>query len=280
MKPFINSHITPNDILNAVYLAADAIMEVYGQAEIKSEKKDDNSPVTIADIRAHNIIEETLIKSGWPILSEEGEHASYEVRENWDYFWVVDPLDGTKEFIKGNGEFTINIALVKRDAPIWGVVHSPVLDWTYIGGPKVGSLKSTGRLNYAQIKEKGRSLPGELPKKLTVVASRSHGSPLTESLLNKWEKKYGEIDRISMGSSLKICLVAEGSAHAYPRAALTMEWDTAAGHAIALGAKCHMFRMEELNKELKWSHPMVYNKQNLLNPFFIVCGVEYLCGDA
>lgn len=280
MKPFINSHITPNDILNAVYLAADAIMEVYGQAEIKSEKKDDNSPVTIADIRAHNIIEETLIKSGWPILSEEGEHASYEVRENWDYFWVVDPLDGTKEFIKGNGEFTINIALVKRDAPIWGIVHSPVLDWTYIGGPKVGSLKSTGRLNYAQIKEKGRSLPGELPKKLTVVASRSHGSPLTESLLNKWEKKYGEIDRISMGSSLKICLVAEGSAHAYPRAALTMEWDTAAGHAIALGAKCHMFRMEELNKELKWSHPMVYNKQNLLNPFFIVCGVEYLCGDA
>jgi 3'(2'), 5'-bisphosphate nucleotidase len=280
MKPFINSHITPNDILNAVYLAADAIMEVYGQAEIKSEKKDDNSPVTIADIRAHNIIEETLTKSGWPILSEEGEHASYEVRENWDYFWVVDPLDGTKEFIKGNGEFTINIALVKRDAPIWGVVHSPVLDWTYIGGPKVGSLKSTGRLNYAQIKEKGRSLPGELPKKLTVVASRSHGSPLTESLLNKWEKKYGEIDRISMGSSLKICLVAEGSAHAYPRAALTMEWDTAAGHAIALGAKCHMFRMEELNKELKWSHPLVYNKQNLLNPFFIVCGVEYLCGDA
>mgnify|MGYP005643001701 FL=1 len=280
MKPFINSLITPNDILNAVYLAADAIMEVYGQAEIKSEKKDDNSPVTIADIRAHNIIEETLMKSGWPILSEEGEHASYEVRENWDYFWVVDPLDGTKEFIKGNGEFTINIALVKRDAPIWGIVHSPVLDWTYIGGPKVGSLKSTGRLNYAQINEKGQSLPGKLPKKLTIVASRSHGSPLTESLLNKWEKKHGEIDRISMGSSLKICLVAEGSAHAYPRAALTMEWDTAAGHAIALGAKCHMFRMEELNKELKWSHPMVYNKQNLLNPFFIVCGVEYLCGDA
>ena len=280
MKPFINSHITPNDILNAVYLAADAIMEVYGQAEIKSEKKDDNSPVTIADIRAHNIIEETLMKSGWPILSEEGEHASYEVRENWDYFWVVDPLDGTKEFIKGNGEFTINIALVKRDAPIWGIVHSPVLDWTYIGGPKVGSLKSTGRLNYAQINEKGQSLPGKLPKKLTIVASRSHGSPLTESLLNKWEKKHGEIDRISMGSSLKICLVAEGSAHAYPRAALTMEWDTAAGHAIALGAKCHMFRMEELNKELKWSHPLVYNKQNLLNPFFIVCGVEYLCGDA
>jgi 3'(2'), 5'-bisphosphate nucleotidase len=280
MNPFTNPHISPNDILNAVYRAADAIMEVYGQAEIESEKKDDNSPVTIADIRAHNIIEETLIKSGWPILSEEGEHASYEVRENWDYFWVVDPLDGTKEFIKGNGEFTINIALVKRDAPIWGIVHSPVLDWTYIGGPKVGSLKSTGRLNYAQINEKGQSLPGKLPKKLTVVASRSHGSPSTESLLDKWEKKYGEIDRISMGSSLKICLVAEGSAHAYPRAALTMEWDTAAGHAIALGAKCHMFRMEEFNKELNWSQPLVYNKQNLLNPFFIVCGVEYLCGDA
>ena len=266
MKPFINSHITPNDILNAVYLAADAIMEVYGQAEIKSEKKDDNSPVTIADIRAHNIIEETLTKSGWPILSEEGEHASYEVRENWDYFWVVDPLDGTKEFIKGNGEFTINIALVKRDAPIWGVVHSPVLDWTYIGGPKVGSLKSTGRLNYAQIKEKGRSLPVELPKKLTVVASRSHGSPLTESLLNKWEKKYGEIDRISMGSSLKICLVAEGEANIYPRLGPTMEWDTAAAHAI-VNESNGLFN-KYINNGAYQQH--LYNKKNLLNDWFVV----------
>jgi|TARA_B110000483_G_scaffold11702_1_gene13478 3'(2'), 5'-bisphosphate nucleotidase len=280
MKPFINSNISPDDILNAVYLAAEAIMEVYSQTEIESEKKEDDSPVTIADIRAHNIIEETLLKSGWPILSEEGEHPSYSVRKNWDYFWVVDPLDGTKEFIKGNGEFTINVALVKGNAPIWGVVHSPVLDWTYIGGPKVGSLKSAGRLNYSEIKEKGQSLPGKLPDKLTVVASRSHGSPSTESLLDKWEKKYGKMDRISMGSSLKICLVAEGSAYAYPRAALTMEWDTAAGHAIALGAKCHMFRMEELNNELSWSQPLVYNKENLLNPFFIVCGVEYLCKNA
>ena len=115
MNPFTNPRISPYDILNAVYRAADAIMEVYGQAEIESEKKDDNSPVTIADIRAHNIIEETIIKSGWPILSEEGEHASYEVRENWDYFWVVDPLDGTKEFIKRNGEFTVNIALIENN---------------------------------------------------------------------------------------------------------------------------------------------------------------------
>ncbi len=278
--PFPNSKLSPDDILKAVYRAADAILEVYNQKEIQSEKKHDDSPVTIADIRAHHIIQDTLVISGWPILSEEGEHADYNIRKDWDYFWVVDPLDGTKEFIKGNGEFTINIALVKGDTPVWGVVYSPVLDWLYVGGPESGSLKSSKRVSWEELKEKGSILPGELPENLTVIASRSHGSPSTEALLKKWENKYGEIDRISMGSSLKICLVAEGSAHAYPRAALTMEWDTAAGHAIALGANCHMFQIEESNQELTWSKPLVYNKKNLLNPFFIVCGAKYLCDNA
>lgn len=278
--PFPNSKLSPDDIFKAVYRAADAILEVYNQKEIQSEKKHDDSPVTIADIRAHHIIQDTLVISGWPILSEEGEHADYNIRKDWDYFWVVDPLDGTKEFIKGNGEFTINIALVKGDTPVWGVVYSPVLDWLYVGGPESGSLKSSKRVSWEELKEKGSILPGELPENLTVIASRSHGSPSTEALLKKWENKYGEIDRISMGSSLKICLVAEGSAHAYPRAALTMEWDTAAGHAIALGANCHMFQIEESNQELTWSKPLVYNKKNLLNPFFIVCGAKYLCDNA
>ncbi|CAI8318694.1 MAG: 3'(2'),5'-bisphosphate nucleotidase CysQ [Owenweeksia sp. TMED14] len=278
--PFPNSKLSPDDILKAVYRAADAILEVYNQKEIQSEKKHDDSPVTIADIRAHHIIQDTLVISGWPILSEEGEHADYNIRKDWDYFWVVDPLDGTKEFIKGNGEFTINIALVKGDTPVWGVVYSPVLDWLYVGGPESGSLKSSKRVSWEELKEKGSILPGELPENLTVIASRSHGSTSTEALLKKWENKYGEIDRISMGSSLKICLVAEGSAHAYPRAALTMEWDTAAGHAIALGANCHMFQIEESNQELTWSKPLVYNKKNLLNPFFIVCGAKYLCDNA
>ena len=280
MIPFSNPNLTPDNVMQSVYRAADAIMEVYNQKEIESETKSDDSPVTIADINAHNILSETLSKSGWPILSEEGEHADFEIRKMWDLFWVVDPLDGTKEFIKGNGEFTINVALVKGDTPIWGVVHSPVLDWTYVGGPDSGSYKSKGKLSYNDIISQGQVLPKKLPGKLTVIASRSHGSHATEKLLKKWEKEHGEMNRISMGSSLKICLVAEGVAHAYPRAALTMEWDTAAGHAIAIGSNCHILKMEELNEQLIWSSPLLYNKQNLLNPFFIVCGSEDLCKDA
>ena len=151
MIPFSNPNLTPDNVMQSVYRAADAIMEVYNQKEIESETKLDDSPVTIADINAHNILSETLSKSGWPILSEEGEHEDFEIRKMWDLFWVVDPLDGTKEFIKGNGEFTINVALVKGDTPIWGVVHSPVLDWTYVGGPDSGSYKSKGKLSYNDI---------------------------------------------------------------------------------------------------------------------------------
>ena len=244
MKPFPNNRLTPDEILDATYAAADAILEVYHQREeIVAQTKKDNSPVTEADLRAHHILNDVLLRSGWPVMSEEGQHAAFADRRDWEYYWVVDPLDGTKEFIKGNGEFTINIALVQGQAPIFGVVYSPVLNWLFVGGPEMGAYKSMQRVSWSELLAQGMRLPGRLPEKTTVVASRSHGSPATEALIAHWEAKHGEIERVSMGSSLKICLVAEGRAHAYPRVAPTMEWDTAAGHAVALGAGCSMYQI-------------------------------------
>ncbi|MDG1253442.1 MAG: 3'(2'),5'-bisphosphate nucleotidase CysQ [Schleiferiaceae bacterium] len=281
MLPFPNDQLHPNEILDATYAAADAILEVYHQREdIVAEIKSDNSPVTQADIRAHHIIQAVLEKSGWPVMSEEGQQASYDERKEWEYYWVVDPLDGTKEFIKGNGEFTINIALVKGNSPVFGVVYSPILNWLYVGGPGMPSYKSLQRVTWDELLVQGMRLPGRLPEKITIVASRSHGSPETEALIAHWEAQHGSIDRVSMGSSLKICLVAEGRAHAYPRVALTMEWDTAAGHAVALGAQCSMFQIEVIDGMPTWSKPVIYNKENLLNPYFLVCGAPYLCGNA
>ena len=281
MLPFPNDHLHPDEILEATYAAADAILEVYHQREaIVAETKSDNSPVTQADIRAHHIIQAVLEKSGWPVMSEEGKHAPFAERKDWEYYWVVDPLDGTKEFIKGNGEFTINIALVKGNAPVFGVVYSPILNWLYVGGPSMGSYKSLQRVGWDELLAQGMHLPGRLPEKMTIVASRSHGSPATEALIAQWESKHGSIERVSMGSSLKICLVAEGRAHAYPRVAPTMEWDTAAGHAVALGAQCSMFQIEVIDGMPTWSEPLIYNKENLLNPYFLVCGAPYLCGHA
>lgn len=281
MTPFSHCPLEPNVLLQAVYDAADAILEVYHQREaIVAQTKSDNSPVTEADLRAHKILNAALVTSGWPVLSEEGHHAQYETRKDWDYFWVVDPLDGTKEFIKGNGEFTINVALVKGKEPVFGVVYSPILNWLYVGGPEMGAYKSMQRVSWEELLAQAMRLPARLPESITVVASRSHGSPETEALIAKWESEHGAIERVSMGSSLKICLVAEGRAHAYPRIAPTMEWDTAAGHAVALGAGCHMFQVEVVEGMPTWSKPVIYNKENLLNPYFLVCAAPYLCGHA
>lgn len=281
MNPFPQTTLTPDAILQATYAAADAILEVYHQREeIVAQTKSDNSPVTEADLRAHHILNDVLLRSGWPVMSEEGQHAAFADRRDWEYYWVVDPLDGTKEFIKGNGEFTINIALVQGQTPIFGVVYSPVLNWLYVGGPEMGAYKSMQRVSWSELLAQGMRLPGRLPEKTTIVASRSHGSPATEALIAHWEGEHGEIERVSMGSSLKICLVAEGRAHAYPRVAPTMEWDTAAGHAVALGAGCSMYQIEVMDGMPTWSKPLIYNKENLLNPYFLVCGAPYLCGHA
>jgi len=268
-------------IIDAVYRAGDAILEVQSKLDtIETEVKADNSPVTIADRKAHDILDEVLAATGIPVLSEEGAHARYEERREWDLLWVVDPLDGTKEFIRGRSEFTVNVGLVQGETPIFGIVYAPVLNWIYVGGQGVPAMKSVARISYAEMLEQAQRIPMRYPEQLTVVASRSHMSASTEALLSQWESEHGAIERVSMGSSLKICLVAEGRAHAYPRVAPTMEWDTAAGHAVAIAAGCSVFQVEEHGDELSWSKPLVYNKENLLNPYFLICGAPYLCGHA
>jgi 3'(2'), 5'-bisphosphate nucleotidase len=269
-------------VLEACYRAADAILEVYeGLKDMNVEVKSDNSPVTAADHAAHAILDPVLSAAGFPVLSEEGRSIPYSERSTWDTFWVVDPLDGTKEFIKRNGEFTVNVALVRHGAPIFGIVYAPVLGWLYVGGEGLGARKSMVRVTWDELWAHAQPLPARLPEIVTVVASRSHANPETEALIARWEASHGSIERVSMGSSLKIGLVAEGRAHAYPRAAPTMEWDTAAGHAVLRAAGMELYELvphQELG--FRRGEPLRYNKENLLNPPFLACAAPYLCGDA
>ena len=191
---------------------------------------------------------------GWPVLSEESAQIAYEDRKDWQRFWLIDPLDGTKEFIKHNGEFTVNIALIENGEPVLGVVYAPALDVCYFAARGVGAFVRRGQ-NEAQVIKVVDQVSGEPVK---VVASRSHCDARTDSLL----KKLGDYQCVSMGSSLKLCLVAEGAAHLYPRLGPTMEWDTAAAHAVvkyAGGRVC-----DTAGEELR------YNKNDLHNPEFLV----------
>jgi 3'(2'), 5'-bisphosphate nucleotidase len=234
--------------------AGEKILQIYGE-DFSVSYKEDKSPLTIADRIANDIIESYLLKTNIPILSEEGNLTEYKDRENWKLLWIVDPLDGTKEFIKRNGEFTVNIALVKNGKPILGVVFVPVKGWLYYGS-------SNG--SYREIDEKKVKLP--LENKSTsfkVVGSRSHQSPETKQYFDDIKKRKKNVEIVSMGSSIKICLVAEGSADVYPRFAPTMEWDTAAGHAIAKYAGKKLI-------DLKTNQEMVYNRERLKNNWFIV----------
>ncbi|MFT2793914.1 3'(2'),5'-bisphosphate nucleotidase CysQ [Serratia sp. T13T92] len=236
--------------------AGAAILNIYQQGDLGVTTKEDDSPLTLADIAAHQIIVDRLkeIYPNLPILSEEAPKQDFEERQFWDSYWLIDPLDGTKEFVKQNGEFTVNIALIQNKVPILGVVYAPVLDICYFSLEGLGSFKQVGhgapKLIQVQIQGEGNSIK--------VVASRSHSDEKTVSLL----QKLGNCECLSMGSSLKLCLVAEGAAHFYPRFAPTMEWDTAAAHAVVLGAGGVVW---DLNRA-----PLVYNKSNLLNPSFIV----------
>tara|TARA_Y100000991_G_scaffold84686_1_gene63923 strand:+ start:3956 stop:4720 length:765 start_codon:yes stop_codon:yes gene_type:complete len=234
--------------------AGDKILQIYGE-EFSVSYKEDKSPLTIADQKANDIIESYLLKTNIPILSEEGNRTEYKDRKNWNLLWIVDPLDGTKEFVKRNGEFTVNIALVKNGKPILGVVFAPVKGWLYYGSPN-GS--------YREFDKKKVKLP--LNNKSTsfkVVGSRSHQSPETKEYFDDIRKRKKNVEIVSMGSSIKICLVAEGSADVYPRFAPTMEWDTAAGHAIAKYAGKKLI-------DLKTNQEMVYNRERLTNNWFIV----------
>ncbi len=244
------------------------IMEVYA-SEIAVEMKEDSSPLTLADKRAHIAIMKDLENTGLPILSEEGRDITYEERREWHRFWMVDPLDGTKEFIKRNGEFTVNIALIESGVPIAGVIYVPVREELYVGIQSQGAFKltkvaPTDQVGLEQMKSRGIVLPVlETDRPYMVVGSRSHMSTETQSFIDDLNNKHDKVDIVSMGSSLKICLVAEGAADVYPRFAPTMEWDTAAGHGIALGAGCEVI-------DMKTKAPMRYNKENLLNNHFVV----------
>lgn len=243
------------EIIETAKKAGDAILEYYND-EIEVSRKEDDSPLTRADMAAHHLILDKLQKltPEIPVISEEGGIAGYEERKSWDRFWLVDPLDGTKEFIKKNGEFTVNIALIEKDRPIFGVVHIPAKNTTYTGEENKGSFKIESGKDPVRI----YSVNPQLDQPLTVVVSRSHGSDKLEEQLAKKGVNVGE--RIPAGSSLKFCLVAEGTADIYPRLGPTMEWDTAAGDAV--------FRYS--GKGEMRSSPLTYNKPSLKNDGFIL----------
>ena len=269
--------------VEAAYRAGLEILDVYDSAsDMEITYKEDDSPLTVADRRSHEIIHPALKPLGIPILSEEGRSIPYEERQKWGTFWLVDPLDGTKEFIKRNGEFTVNIALIQDGRPVLGVVYVPVKDELYFGTKELGAYKidgfSTSIMNGAgpegviggtdTLFSVARKLPQHDPDKKTyvVVGSRSHATDELKDYIDELKTVHPDLEFISAGSSLKLCLVAEGKADEYPRLGPTMEWDTAAGQAIAecAGAKVLEFDGRE---------PLQYNKENLLNPWFIVTRV-------
>lgn len=260
--------------IDAAIKAGAEILKIYNDpnSDFEIERKSDNSPLTIADKAAHRIIIETLAPTGIYTLSEEGKLDSVEERLSHSTLWIIDPLDGTKEFIKRNGEFTVNIALVERGVPVLGVIYLPVKSVLYFGSREIGASYTLEGVTEQNPKENiGQYLISATPLPLkerekrcfTIVASRSHLNVETEEFIERMKRKHGEVECVSSGSSIKIALVAEGSADIYPRFAPTMEWDTAAGDAIARYAGAKVVRCED-NKALK------YNKANLLNPWFLV----------
>lgn len=241
--------------------AGAAILDVY-RTEFDVEHKEDSSPLTEADLRSHRIIVSRLGERypQVPVLSEEsGDNASYEVRSGWGLYFLVDPLDGTKEFVKRNGQFTVNIALMESGKPVAGVVYAPDLDWMYYGSHQ-GSFKSEGGAAAVRLTPP----PAPSREKVVVVGSRSHSTPEMEAFIEGMRQDYAEVEFIAMGSSLKLCTVAEGKADIYPRLGPTMEWDTAAAHAVVTHSGRRVLAWGEEDLDLP------YNKPDLLNGWFIV----------
>ena len=257
--------------------AGQAILDIY-QTDFQVDYKADQSPLTLADQKAHEIISAQLAGFEIPVLSEEGKALPYVVRRDWNTLWIVDPLDGTKEFVKRNGEFTVNIALVTAGQPILGVVFAPVREVLYFALQGLGTYKvdqmdtisalcgsiSQGDIKTTDLADYGKCLPLEQSRDMpyTIVGSRSHATEALEEFVEKKRSEFGTIDFIPAGSSLKLCLVAEGRAHIYPRLAPTMEWDTAAGHAVVACAGARIYNHAS-------GDPLQYNKEDLLNPWFI-----------
>ena len=243
--------------LEAAVKAGENIMEVYNSTEsINYEKKADDSPLTIADKKSHNTIIDFLKDTDIDIISEESKSIEYLERKNWEEYWLIDPLDGTKEFIKKNGEFTVNIALIKNNKPHLGIVYCPV--------KKILYWNDNDKKVFKREKEETREIKKRKPineneEGLRVVVSRSHMSEETSEYVNKLTRP----ELISCGSSLKFLYIADNKADIYPRFGPTMEWDTAAAHSILNALEIHVINLDT-GRELS------YNKENLLNPYFII----------
>lgn len=252
-------------INSIVQKAGNEIMKIY-QQDFKVNYKDDNSPLTKADLKSNEIITESLenLYPEIPILSEESKKVPYNIRKYWEYFWLIDPLDGTKEFVKKNGEFTVNIALIWKDAPVLGVIYVPVYKILYYAQKEKGAFK-----------QKENKKPQKLPiykqtnnDILKVIVSKSHYNQKTKDFINNLKNEYKKtVEFIRVGSSLKLCLIAEGKADIYPRLAPTMEWDIAAGQAIVEQVKGEIIQFNN-------QAPLKYNKKNLLNPWFITKAIN------
>ena len=252
--------IDTDAVISLVQEAGKQILSIYSQGFDVYEKAD-KSPLTEADLLSHRTIIEGLaqITPDIPVLSEESSKDEISNRLSWETYWLIDPLDGTKEFIKRNGEFTVNIALIHKHEPVFGVVHAPVLGVTYWGGLNLGAHKIQDDESRVIHIRKRPSATAEWK----IVGSRSHQSDEFKSFI----EKYSDAEIISMGSSLKLCLVAEGAADLYPRLGLTSEWDTAASQAVVEAAGGQVLRMPEMTS-LRCNE----NESSLLNPHFLVCG--------
>jgi 3'(2'), 5'-bisphosphate nucleotidase len=233
--------------------AGDAILTIYRQP-FAVEYKQDESPLTAADQGAHEVIVQALARltPDIPVLSEESDAETMQARLGWSRYWLVDPLDGTKEFVSRNGEFTVNIALIEESRPVWGLVYAPVLDKLWYGGKEVGAWRVADGTHKAI-----QTRPHEAGQAWRVVGSRNHLSQATLDYL----APLGEVELVSMGSSLKFCIIAEGGAELYPRLAPTCEWDTAAAQAVLEGAGGSVTQLD--------GSALAYNKPDILNPWFV-----------
>lgn len=252
----------------AAVAGGEELMKIYNSEDFQVEIKDDSSPLTIADKNANDKIMEFLIPTEIKIISEENKQLAFEDRKDWDKCWIVDPLDGTKEFIKKNGEFTVNIALIKNGLPVLGVIYVPATNILYYGDVENAkgfktSINDTSDFS-SDISSCEEIGPGSIGEKLRVVGSKSHMNDDTLHYINSLKETLNKkVEIVSIGSSLKFCLVAEGLADVYPRFAPTMEWDTAAGQAI-----CNAVGLEVIDKAT--NENMRYNRENLLNNYFLV----------
>lgn len=268
METNINAYLSTG--LKAAVEAAEAIMEIYNTPYDK-QLKQDGSPVTEADLISSSIIHNHLIPTGLPITGEEAPKVNYNIRKEWGLHWCVDPLDGTKEFIRKNGEFVVCIALIQHQHPILGIIASPVAKKMLVGGKTLNGAY-TLNFNEVSLTKKWKKLPplSPLNNPLVVISSRSHRDEKSQHFIKTLEQQKLNITTAQMGSALKFFDLAQGKIDIYPRFAPTMEWDIAAGHAIyeVLGGKIIA---------VDTNQPLKYNKENLVNPHFIICkpGVDW-----